>query len=182
MSANERIKWFHNKIKNNHYPNSFRIAEKFGISRSQASRDVMFLRNKIKAPILYDSSKKGYYYSKSFKLPQSIETANNDDYLNELSDALELNSARKNNIQMQIPYIATIQVKNKLAILELRSFIKEKINKNQYICEIRSVELFLCIIMSLNADIKIIEPLWLRQKLIDSATRVIKNNSEDKIS
>ncbi len=180
-TANERIRWFHNKITSNHYPNAFRIAEKFGISRSQATRDVIFLRDKIKAPLLYDMSKKGYYYSKGFKLPQSIDTANNDDYINELSNVLDLKSAKRiNSIQMQIPYIATIELKDKLAILELKDFIKEKLKNNRYVCEIRSVDLFLCIILSLNADIRIIEPLWLRNKLLDNAKRAMKNNSDNK--
>jgi len=180
MSANERIKWFHKKVSSNHYPNSFRIAEKFGISRTQAARDVIFLRDKLKAPILYDKSKKGYYYTHKYKLPNSINISNNDDYISEISSILEMKSDKKidSSIQIQIPYTATIEIEDKLAILELKDFIKEKIGKNKYACEIKSIELFLCVILTLNTNIRIIEPMWLREKLISLAQKAINNNSD----
>jgi len=178
MSADERIKWFHKKTYDCCYPNAYRISERFGISHTQATRDIAFLKKKLSAPLFYDKSKKGYYYSEKFNLPPGITTANDDDYVSALSSVLELkNSAFKNStIQIQIPYNAIIELKNKLALLELKSFIKEKLKKNRYVCEFKSIELFLSIILTLDANIEIIEPAWLRDRLIMYANRAIKNN------
>jgi predicted DNA-binding transcriptional regulator YafY len=79
---------------------------------------------------------------------------------------------------MQIPYTAEIEVKNKLGIIELKNFITAQAAKNRYICEFHSVELFLGVLISINADIKIISPDWLRTRALDAAQRIINSNKE----
>ena len=57
-------------IREGNYPNNRIIAEKLEVSRKTIQRDIDFLRYMKDAPIAYDKSKKGYYYSeKSYKLP-----------------------------------------------------------------------------------------------------------------
>ena len=69
MSADERIQWFHKKVSERCYPNASHLSQKFGISARQAQRDVEFLRKEMSAPLEYNSSRKGYYYSSQFFLP-----------------------------------------------------------------------------------------------------------------
>ena len=49
-----------------------RLSERFGISHRQAQRDCDYLRRKIGAPIAFDRSRQGYYYTEDFSLPDSI--------------------------------------------------------------------------------------------------------------
>jgi hypothetical protein len=72
--------------------------------------------------------------------------------------------------------IASVEVKNKLGVLELKNFITAQKAKNTYVCEFHSVELFLGVLISINADIKIISPDWLRSRAVESAQRIINNN------
>ena len=73
--------------------------------------------------------------------------------------------------------MAELFIPDKLAALELRNFVtSSKPRKHLYICEFHSVELFLGIIMSLNAEIKIISPAWLRERAISSAEKILKSN------
>ena len=177
MSANKRIQWLHSRISSGNYPNASRIAEKFGVSHRQAQRDVDFLRAKLGAPIEYDPAHKGFKYSKPFSLPIYITSDNDDEYsgfAGKLSEAPR--PAENTVIQMQIPYTAEIEVKNKLGVIELKNFIVSQSAKNVYNCEFHSVELFLGVLISINADIKIVSPDWLRQRAVDAAKRIISNN------
>ena len=57
-------------IREGNYPNNRNIGEKLEVSRKTIQRDIDFLRYMKDAPIAYDKSKKGYYYTeKSYKLP-----------------------------------------------------------------------------------------------------------------
>ena len=64
--AVERIIWLHKRIKDGYYPNAMRLSERFGISHRQAQRDCDYLRRKIGAPIEFDRSRQGYYYTDDF--------------------------------------------------------------------------------------------------------------------
>ena len=177
MNANIRIQWLHKKLTMKSYPNAQRLAERFGISHRQAQRDVDFLRAKLGAPIEYDPAHKGFKYSKPFSLPIYITSDNDDEYsgfAGKLSEAPR--PAENTVIQMQIPYTAEIEVKNKLGVIELKNFIVSQSAKNVYNCEFHSVELFLGVLISINADIKIVSPDWLRQRAVDAAKRIISNN------
>ena len=66
----ERFLWFHNKVKEDKYPNTKTLAEKFGISRKTAQRDIEFLRDRMSAPLLYVHEQRGYIYEdNTYELP-----------------------------------------------------------------------------------------------------------------
>ncbi len=68
--AYERYLWFHSHVRKGLYPNAAKLAEKFEISEKQAQRDIEFMRDRLYAPLSYDSSKKGYTYTNdSYELP-----------------------------------------------------------------------------------------------------------------
>lgn len=60
-------------IREGNYPSSRTIAEKLEVSRKTILRDIEYLKYMKDAPIAYNKSKKGYYYTeKSYKLPAII--------------------------------------------------------------------------------------------------------------
>ncbi len=70
MGVLERIYFFHKEITENRYPNASSITREFEVSRATAHRDITYLRDRLLAPLCYDSSKGGYYYEeKDFRLP-----------------------------------------------------------------------------------------------------------------
>ena len=56
-------------------------------------------------------------------------------------------------------------------------YITERISDNVYRCEFHSIEKFMSVIMSLEADITVLSPDWLRARLVRAAERIIRNNS-----
>lgn len=178
MSANTRIQWLHKKMTMKSYPNAQRLAERFSISHRQAQRDLDYLRRELGAPVEYDAQKKGFYYSKPFVLPLLLTSDNDENYIPEVfnvSDKREL-GADESIIQMQIPYSATVEIKNKLTALELSSYIVAKEPRNRYVCEFHSIEKFIALLLSLDADFFLVEPYWLRERIVRSAKRVLDNN------
>ena len=79
---------------------------------------------------------------------------------------------------MQLPYTALLEITDRITVLNLRSIIVGEEPHHRYRCEFPSVELFLGIIMSAGADIRIIEPEWLRLRLVEFATRVLSLNAQ----
>ena len=180
MNANTRIQWLHKKLTTGSYPNAQRLAERFKISHRQAQRDLDYLRRELGAPIAYDTSRKGFYYTEHFSLPLLVTSDNDEFYIPEVFNVKsnrEL-AADDSIIQMQIPYSATIEIENKLAAMELSSYIIAKLPKNRYVCEFHSIERFLGLLLSMEADFHLVEPLWLREKIALNARRVLKNNSD----
>ena len=180
MNANIRIQWLHKKLTMKSYPNAQRLAERFGISHRQAQRDFEYLRRELGAPIAYDNSRKGFYYEESYVLPVILSSDNDDLYIPEIFNVhskQEL-AADESIIQMQIPYSATIEIKNKLTALELSNYIVAREPHDRYVCEFHSVEKFLGMLLSMDADIRIVEPYWLREKILRSAKRVVENNKD----
>ncbi len=179
MNANTRIQWLHKKMTMNSYPNAQRLAERFGISHRQAQRDMEYLRRELGAPIAYDNSRKGFYYTRPYVLPYLLSSDNDDLYMPEIFNAerSEL-AANESIIQMQIPYSATIEIKNKLTALELSNYIIAKQPKDRYVCEFHSIEKFIATLLSMDADFRLIEPYWLRERLVRTAKRVLSNNEE----
>ncbi|MBR2907136.1 MAG: hypothetical protein IKC26_03735 [Clostridia bacterium] len=192
-SANKRIQWFHTTVQANGFPNSTLLCERFDISLSQAKRDIRFLREVLNAPLEYDALRRGYTYSEPFSLPVTVTTSNDEslngllpsldegDYLPD-SDAGE--SANITLLQLQIPYTAILEIRDKLAVAELKSYIQYekgssgKLERNCYKCEFHSVDRFLGALLSVDADIRIVSPKWLRQKLVNSAERILRLNSD----
>ena len=180
MNANTRIQWLHKKMTMKSYPNAQRLAERFGISHRQAQRDFEYLRRELGAPIAYDNSRKGFYYEENYVLPVLLSSDNDDVYIPEIFNVhskQEL-AADESIIQMQIPYSATIEIKNKLTALELSNYIVAREPHDRYVCEFHSVEKFLGMLLSMDADFRIVEPYWLREKILRSARRVVENNKD----
>lgn len=68
--AYERYYWFHGQIKECRYPNARKLAESFEVSEKQAQRDIEFIRDRLGAPLVYNSPEKGYIYEDPhFELP-----------------------------------------------------------------------------------------------------------------
>ncbi len=180
MNANTRIQWLHKKMTMNSYPNAQRLAERFGISHRQAQRDMDYLRRELGAPIEYDNSRKGFYYTRPFVLPVLFSSDNDDLYMPEIFNAerREL-AADESIIQMQIPYSSTVEIKNKLTALELSNYIVAKQPKDRYVCEFHSIEKFIGLLLSMDSDFRIVEPYWLRERLVRTAKRVLQNNLDD---
>ncbi len=179
MSANERIQWFHKKISASCYPNASHLSEQFDISHRQAQRDVEFLRKELGAPLKYDTAKKGYCYKEDFVLPLIVDTENDADYQSVIFGLRSHNdqAAERSVIQMQLPYSATLEIHDKMTVMNLRSFIVGEEPRHRYRCEFPSVELFLGIIVSADAGIKIVSPDWLRERLVEVAKRILEKNS-----
>lgn len=179
MNANTRIQWLHKKMTLNSYPNAQRLAERFGISHRQAQRDLNYLRCELGAPIEYDNSKKGFYYSHAFSLPVLISSDNDDLYIPEIFNAEQTEiAAEESIIQMQIPYSATVEIRNKLTALELNRYVIARQGKDRYVCEFHSIEKFIGLLLSLDTDFRLIEPYWLRERIVRSARRVLGNNED----
>ena len=180
MNANTRIQWLHKKMTMNSYPNAQRLAERFGISHRQAQRDMDYLRRELGAPIAYDKTRKGFFYTEPFVLPVLFSSDNDDLYVPEIFNAEKRElAADKSIIQMQIPYSATVEIKNKLTALELSPYIISKEAKDRYVCEFHSIERFVGLLLSLDADFRLIDPFWLRERLVRCARRVLNNNADN---
>ena len=179
MKTSERIQWFHKKTVEGAYPNAHRLSEHSGISISQAKRDVRYLRDTLGAPLEYSSERRGFYYTSEYSLPVFQTTANDESFGGVLAplegDITE--SSINPLIQMQLPYGACVEVSDKLAVLQLKPFIVEKLEKNVYQCEFHSAEVFLAAILSIDAPIKLLSPEWLRERLVAAARRILASNT-----
>lgn len=174
-----RIQWLHRQIYEKRYPNAYRISEKFDISHRQAQRDIEYLKTKLNAPLNYDATKKGFYYTETFSLPSYLSHANEGDYTEIMAQLKQKGSSgvgESETVQMQIPFSAEISVSDKLGILALKDFIIEAKNKNSFICEFHNVDLFLGMLFTLDANVRIISPEWLRQKALKCAQKIIDSN------
>lgn len=176
MSASDRIQWLHQRICDNRYPNAKRLAERFGISHRQAQRDVEALRERFGAPLCYSAEQRGFYYTEDYSLPTYLQDANSKDYVETLTGA-EHHSAKREIIQLQIPYSALLAIPDKLTCLELKDFIVRQDSPGRYVCEFHSVELFLGLLFTTAADVTILKPEWLREQMLRAAERALKNNT-----
>ena len=184
VSANIRIQWLHEELVRNTYPNAARLAERFHISRRQAQRDIDFLKKQLGAPLEYDGRVMGYHYVKPFALPVSVKNENdvglsrmpiNPFGRDVLDDSAEADSVI---IQGQIPYTATLGITDKLTVLEMRSYIISEEARGEFLCEFHNIDRFLCAILTARSGIRIIEPSWLREKLLHMARKAIENNQD----
>ena len=80
---------------------------------------------------------------------------------------------------MQIPYTAEIGISSKLGMLELKDFIVARKAKNILECEFNNIDLFLGLIFTLSADVRILSPEWLREKAVSGAQRILRNNGSE---
>ncbi len=182
VSANFRIQWLHEELIRGTYPNAARLSERFHISRRQAQRDIDFLKRQLGAPLEYDQHIMGYRYTKAFSLPISVKNEN-DGGLSRLpanpfgrdimDDAAEADNVI---IQGQIPFTATLGIADKLTVLEMRSYIISEERRGEFLCEFHNIDRFLCAILTARSGIRILEPTWLRDKLIHMAEKALDNN------
>ena len=181
MSAqlDARIQWLHKQIFEKRYPNAFRLAEKFNISHRQAQRDIDYLRTEMKAPLAYSAKNRGFYYTESFSIPSYSASANNEGYSDIMASIKDSHYDRvgeSQTIQMQIPYSAKIEISSKLGALELKDFIVMQESRRIYLCEFHNPDLFLGALLTIDADVRILSPDWLRVRAVNSAERLLKNN------
>ena len=182
VSANHRIQWLHEELTRNTFPNAARLAERFGISRRQAQRDIDFLKKQLGAPLKYDQHVMGYRYTQPYTLPVSVKNENDVGLsrmpANPFGRDLYGESAEADSIiiQGQIPYTATLGITDKLTVLEMRSYIISEETRGQFLCEFHNIDRFLCAILTARSGIRIIEPAWLRDKLLHMAQKAITNN------
>lgn len=177
--AVERIVWLHKRIKDGYYPNAVRLSERFGISHRQAQRDCDYLRRKLNAPVEFDRSRQGYYYTEPFSLPDSIRVEDPRDISNIVALADMLGDGDGESTQISIPYSALLQIPDKLAALELAPFVTKRVgSKGKYICEFQNIRVFFGALLASDAEIRIIEPEWLREDFCRSLDRLREANRE----
>ncbi len=178
MKANDRIQWFHKMVVTGCYPNAHDISVKFKISPRQAQRDLVHMRTSLCAPLIYDASHKGYFYAEPFVLPAMISTVERADYNSVIAGIREFteSAAEVSVVQMQLPYSAVLEIKDKITVMNLHSFIVGEERRHKYRCEFPSIELFLGVIVSTGAEIRIVSPVWLREKLVEFAKRILDTN------
>ena len=175
MSANKRIQWLHKRIAEMRYPNASRLSERFGISHRQAQRDVDYLRNTLNAPLVYNAEHRGFYYAEEFSLPTYTATSNEEDFVSAIT-GVNNHAAQQEILQMQIPYSAIVHIPDKLTRLELQQFIVGEESRGNYICEFHSVEMFLGVLFAAESELTVLEPAWLRERLVRCAERILKNH------
>ncbi len=182
VSANVRIQWLHEALVRGTYPNAARLAEQFHISHRQAQRDIDFLKKQLGAPLEYDQHVMGYHYTEPFSLPVSVQNENDTGFarlpINPFGRDVPGENLSADNviIQGQIPYTATLQIEDKLTVLEMRSYIISDEGRGRFLCEFHNIDRFLCAILTARSGIRILEPLWLRDKLLHMAEKAIENN------
>lgn len=178
--AVERIIWLHKRIKDGYYPNAMRLSERFGISHRQAQRDCDYLRRKIGAPIAFDRSRQGYYYTEDFSLPDSIRIEDPRDISNIVALADIYGNDDGESTQIGIPYSALLSIPDKLSALELAPFVTRRVgSKGKYICEFQNIRVFFGALLAADADIRIIEPEWLRADFCKSLDKLRMANADE---
>jgi predicted DNA-binding transcriptional regulator YafY len=66
----ERFLWFHTRIKEEKYPNTKTLSERFEITRKTAQRNIDFMRDRMHAPLRYVPAFRGYEYENdAYELP-----------------------------------------------------------------------------------------------------------------
>lgn len=70
MSLLERVYSFHQDLLQQRYPNATTLVDRFEISLATARRDIAYLRDRLMAPLAFDSRRNGFYYTENdFSLP-----------------------------------------------------------------------------------------------------------------
>jgi predicted DNA-binding transcriptional regulator YafY len=58
-----RIYRIHEEIMSGSYPNCTSLAEEFGVERKTIQRDITFMRDELRLPVVYDEQTHGYFYT-----------------------------------------------------------------------------------------------------------------------
>ena len=68
----ERFVWFDHEARRERFPNANTLGEHFEIAPKTAQRSIDHFRDRLLAPLEYDKSNKGYFYTDpTFQLPVS---------------------------------------------------------------------------------------------------------------
>lgn len=180
-----RIQWFHEELTRKTYPNAVQLSERFHISVRQAQRDITYLRKQLGAPLRYDIGRQGYAYTAPFSLPVMLVSENDESrshtreqrFADTAGDAGQP-EADNVIIQSQIPYTAVLKIEDRLTVLEMRSYILSRERKGTYLCEFHNIDRFLCAILTARSGIRILEPDWLRERLLRMAERAVASNAD----
>ena len=68
----ERMIFINNIIRTGSYPNTPKLSKQLEVSIATISRDIEFLRDRLKAPIAYDAFHKGYFYTTPYNLVEKL--------------------------------------------------------------------------------------------------------------
>ena len=71
-SMMERMFYINKLIKAGKCPNTPELSEALEVSVATISRDIEFLRDRLRAPIVYDPARRGYIYTEPFDLTKNI--------------------------------------------------------------------------------------------------------------
>jgi predicted DNA-binding transcriptional regulator YafY len=70
MSLLERVFYFHQEVVQGYFPNSRTVSAQFEVSAATAKRDIVYLRDRLLAPLIFNHEKNGYFYQEDgFSLP-----------------------------------------------------------------------------------------------------------------
>lgn len=73
----ERILFIHRKIAAGLFPSTAALAKEIEAGTATISRDIEYMRDRLLAPIEYDASRRGYFYTQKYELPLSSLSAEN---------------------------------------------------------------------------------------------------------
>ncbi|SNB45457.1 YafY family protein [Geobacter sp. DSM 9736] len=78
MGENQKLvqyQWFDQQVKAGRYPNATTLAQQFEVVTKTAQRAIDYMRDQLNAPLQYNSTRKGYFYTdNTFVLPASEPT------------------------------------------------------------------------------------------------------------
>ena len=113
-------------------------------------------------------------------MPDSIRIEDPRDISNIVALADIYGSADGESTQIGIPYSALLYIPDKLSALELAPFVTRRVgSKGKYICEFQNIRVFFGALIASDADIRIIEPEWLRKDFCRSLDKLRAANAEE---
>ena len=147
----ERYFWFHSRLKKKLYPSKKQMMEEFGIEERTAQRAITFMKDRLKAPILYSRAEGGYYYSDdSYEFPNARFTEREIMAIL-VTDCLSHTIPDKNILKENEAFLKKISYKTGIDV----SRLKRKISIKNIRYENVQPEIFESVIESLDKDRKI---------------------------
>ncbi|MBM4028246.1 MAG: hypothetical protein FJ280_23060 [Planctomycetes bacterium] len=71
-SAMARIVEFDLMVRLGRYPSRMNFSVDYGVTERTVARDIEYLRDRLQAPLEYDTNRRGYFYSKKWELPSVV--------------------------------------------------------------------------------------------------------------
>lgn len=68
----ERMLYINKKLEADSYPNAYKLADEMECSVPTIYRALDFLRDRLNAPIQYDTYRRGYYYTEPYSLAANL--------------------------------------------------------------------------------------------------------------